>query len=264
MKTLRIHGRHTTVVDHGEGMPLVLLHGFPLDHAMWSAQIDALAPRFRVIAPDLRGFGGSEPTEGVVTMAQFADDAAAVLDALNIDRPVALAGLSMGGYIALEFFRRHRARLAALILCDTRAAADDAAAAAARLTTAEQVRREGMAALAAGVAAKLMAAATLSARPKLALAVHDAALAASPIGVAAAALGMGRRDDFTEALATIDCPTMLIVGECDAISPPAEMRGMAARIPGAKLVEIPAAGHLAPLENPAAVNAAIAEFLADK
>src|SRR5436853_6628031 len=106
------------VVERGRGTPLVLLHGYPLDHSMWRRQIDGLSDICRLIAPDLRGFGGSSVTPGTATMEQMADDLAALLDTLKIDEPVVVCGLSMGGYVAWQFALRHRSRLAKLILCD--------------------------------------------------------------------------------------------------------------------------------------------------
>src|SRR5437773_12119040 len=111
------------VVESGRGSPLVLVHGYPLDHSMWRSQIDGLADICRVIAPDLRGFGASEVTPGTVTMEQMADDLVALLDALQIAEPVVFCGLSMGGYVGWQFALRHRSRLAKLILCDTVAVA---------------------------------------------------------------------------------------------------------------------------------------------
>src|SRR6476660_4012548 len=143
-----VSGCEFNVVERGSGVPLLLVHGFPLDHSMWDGQLDGLAGSYRVIGPDLRGFGSSDVTPGTVTMEQLADDMAALLDALKVSEPVAFCGLSMGGYVAWQFALRYRARLAKLLLCDTRAVADSAEAAAGRLKTAEKVLAEG-----AGVAA---------------------------------------------------------------------------------------------------------------
>ena len=121
---LSLPGLSMSAVDVGVGAPVVLVHGFPMDHTIWQSQIDALSSHYRVIAPDLRGFGDSLGELENVSMRQYADDLGEMLDALKVDEPIALAGLSMGGYIALEFFRSHRQRLKSLILCDTRAAAD--------------------------------------------------------------------------------------------------------------------------------------------
>src|SRR4051812_14800581 len=126
MPTLTVNQASLHVVDEGSGPPLLLVHGFPLDHSMWRHQIAHFAATHRVIAPDLRGFGRSSVTPGVVTMKQFADDLAAILPALGENRPVVLCGLSMGGYVAWQFVEHHPSKLAALIVCDSKAATDSA------------------------------------------------------------------------------------------------------------------------------------------
>ena len=153
--------------DAGRGVPLLLAHGFPLDHTMWNGQIAALSGRSRVIAPDLRGFGGSGASEGAATMEQMADDLAALLDALAIREPVVLCGLSMGGYIAFEFWRKYAAKLKALILCDTRAAADKPQAAADRLAMADRVLREGPRPLVESMLPKLFSPRTSADQPRI-------------------------------------------------------------------------------------------------
>jgi pimeloyl-ACP methyl ester carboxylesterase len=280
MKSLIVGGTEFWYVDRGSGLPLVLVHGFPLDHAMWTEQIDALAgpspaepsagkisspsPAIRVLAPDLRGFGRSPlgTTGDAVTMDQFADDLAAWLDALAIREPVVVCGLSMGGYIAFQFWRKFAARLRGLILCDTKAAADTREGAAGRRATAERVLREGPAPLAEAMLPKILAESTRQQCPHLVEQLRNVIAAGNPQGIAAAARGMAERPDMTAALGQIRCPTLVIAGQQDVLSPPAEMRGLAGAIPGAKFVEIPAAGHMSPLENPVAVSMAIREFLA--
>ncbi len=152
MKRVAIRGVEWNVWDEGTGEALLLVHGFPLDHTMWAGQLEAFSTRYRVIAPDLRGFGGSQSSDASVSMEQFADDLAELLAALKINEPVVLCGLSMGGYVALQFVKQHADRLKALVLCDTRAAADSAEAAANRLSMAQRVLSEG-----AEVAAEAMA-----------------------------------------------------------------------------------------------------------
>jgi 3-oxoadipate enol-lactonase len=249
------------VADQGRGRPLLLVHGFPLDHSMWQGQIDALTHDCRVIAPDLRGFGRSPATAGIVTMERFADDLAATLDRLEIHTPVVLCGLSMGGYIAWQFWRRHRARLAALVLCDTRAGADAADVARGRLATAERVLREGPGVLADTMLERLFAPATLAHRPELVEAARRMILNTSAAGAAAALRGMAERLDWTDQLGQIDVPTHVVCGQNDVISPSAEMQALASRIAGSQFTLIPDAGHMSPLENPAAVNAAIRSLL---
>jgi 3-oxoadipate enol-lactonase len=261
---------HVTIGDislhvevRGAGTPLLLVHGFPLDHTMWSAQIAALSQSYRVIAPDLRGFGASDVTSGTVTMEQYGDDLAALLDALQIRQPVALCGLSMGGYVAWQFVARHRPRLEKLILCDTRAVADTPEAAAGRLKTAERVLAEGANVVADAMLPKLFAPQNLQRNADFVEATREVMLRTPPEGIAAALRGMARRNDVTAELAKIDVPTLVLCGEHDSISTPAEMRQIAAAMPAAEYVEIAGAGHMAPLENPSLVNAKIREFLAN-
>jgi 3-oxoadipate enol-lactonase len=261
VKSVEVGGREMCYVAAGAGTPLLLVHGFPLDHSMWAEQIDRLSARCRVIAPDLPGFGRSPAVADKVGMAQFADDLAALLDALQIAEPIVLCGLSMGGYIALQFWRRHRTRLRGLVLCDTRATADSPEAAQTRLAAAERVLREGTGALAESMLPNLFSAATRQQRPELVEAARAVILAADRRGVAAAARGMAERPEMTGALPQIDCPALVMGGEHDAITPPHEMRRMAEAMPRASFVEIRGAGHMAPLENPAEVNAALGAFL---
>ncbi len=252
-------------MDQGTGPTLLLVHGFPLDHTMWVGQIEELAETHRVIAPDLRGFGASTVTAGTVTMEQMADDLACLLDALEMRDPVTFCGLSMGGYIAWQFFQRHRAKVARLILCDTRAEADTDQAAAIRRETAERVVAEGPGFVADAMIDKLFAPSTHSEHPERIQATRDTILNTVPDGIAAAARGMAQRSDATKMLPEIDVPTLVVCGRHDAISTVDEMRQIADAIPAARFVEISAAGHMAPLENPDEVNRAIRSFLdADK
>jgi 3-oxoadipate enol-lactonase len=262
MKTLLINGIELALVDRGAGSPVLLVHGFPLDHSMWEAQIDALAENYRVLVPDLRGLGRSGVTDGPVTMEQFADDLAALLDSVAPGEPVVLGGLSMGGYIALAFAQKYAARLRGLVLCDTRAASDTPEFAAARRQTAERVLREGPALLLDAMLPRLFARTTLERQPQVVDSLRRVVLAGNPRGIAAAALGMAQRPNMTALLPKIACPTLLVVGRYDAITPPAEMQAMAAAIRHSRFVEIADAGHMSPMENPAEVTAAVREFLA--
>ncbi|MFO0899298.1 MAG: alpha/beta fold hydrolase [Pirellulales bacterium] len=251
-----------SVLDEGHGLPVLLVHGFPLDHTMWREQIAALAGKHRVIAPDLRGFGQSEVTPGKVTMEQFADDLAALLAALEVREPVVLCGLSMGGYIAFQFWRKYAARLRGLVLCDTKAAPDSEEAAAQRLKLAELVLRTGVAVLSDNMLPKLFDQHTIAHRRDIVESIQAVVLRSNPQGVAAAQRGMAERPDMRPALKDIAAPTLMVVGETDAISPEAEMREIAAGIPGARLIVVPGAGHMAPLERPEGVNPGLLEFLA--
>jgi pimeloyl-ACP methyl ester carboxylesterase len=261
MRTLTLPGVELALADHGAGRPVVLIHGFPMDHSIWSEQVQSLARHYRVITPDLRGLGRSSITSGKVSVEQWADDLAAMLDALKITERIVLGGLSMGGYVAFRFFQAHRARLAGLILCDTKAAADTPQAAAGRLETAQRVQREGARFLADAMLPRLLAPATLARQAEVADRLRQIILAGDPAGYAATSRGLAERPDFTPLLPRIDCPTLLIVGRQDAISTVAEMNAMARAIPGSRIVEIEAAGHVTPLEAPAEVSAAMEEFL---
>lgn len=249
-----------SVDDSGQGAALVLLHGFPLDRTMWAQQIARFSASHRVVAVDLRGFGQSPAREVTATMGDMAEDVAAVLDALQLG-PVVLCGLSMGGYVALAFQEGHRGLLRGLILCDTRAIADTPEAAKARRVTADRVIKEGTSFLADTMLPKLFAEKTAIMQPEIVEGVRGVILAANPVGVAAAARGMAERKDYSSDLASIDIPTLVIVGEHDAISPVVEMTAIALRMPQAELRVIPNAGHMAPLENPAAVSGAVDAFL---
>jgi 3-oxoadipate enol-lactonase len=246
----------------GSGPALVLLHAFPLDRRMWDDVATALAGSRRVITVDTRGFGESacgdaQDLGGAYTIDALADDVAQLLDALGV--PIAaVCGLSMGGYIALALAERHPARLGRLVLADTRAAADTPDAKRARDDGIARVRSDGAAAFVAPMPARLLS----PAAPAPVVEHARALMAAQPGGAICAALAAMRdRADRTALLATLRCETLVVVGADDAITPPAEARGMADAIPGARYVELARAGHLANLEAPAAFTRALADFL---
>jgi 3-oxoadipate enol-lactonase len=237
---------------------LLLIHGFPFDHRMWAAQLTGLSTDSRVIAPDLRGFGRSEVTPGPLTMEQHADDLAALLDHLAIERAI-IAGLSMGGYIAFALWRRHRRRVQALILLDTRAEPDAPQAKANRDAMAAVVRRSGSAAITGDLLPRLLAPGNVSNR-RIAERVLTTMADQPAEGVAGALTGLRDRADSRSTLPTITVPTLVLVGAQDALTPPADAAAIAAAIPGARLVVTPHAGHLSALENPRAVNRAMRDF----
>jgi pimeloyl-ACP methyl ester carboxylesterase len=186
-------------VDRGAGLPVLVVHGFPLDHSMWSAQIDALAARCRVIAPDLRGFGqsplGDADPESGISMERYADDLAELLDAVAIREPIVLVGFSMGGYIAWQFVRKYYSRLRALVQCDTKAAADTEEARAGRLKMAENVAAWGSARVAEMMGPRLFAPSTFATKPQVVAAVRRVVEHTSPAAIAAAQRGMAARPD---------------------------------------------------------------------
>ena len=258
---LSVDNIQLAVLDQGKGDPLLLVHGFPLDHSMWRFQIDALSTRYRVIAPDLRGFGKSDVTQGTVTMSRFADDLANVLDALKVSSAITYCGLSMGGYIGWEFFRRHRQRVSRMIMCDTRTAKDTVQVARGRLLMAARVCAEGPGFVPEAMCPKLFSKDSFRHRADIIEKTRNVILASPAEGIAAAQRGMAQREDVTQMLTSVEIPVLLLVGVHDMISPPAEMQHMANSLPLATLKVVDRSGHLPPLENPDAVNKAIFGFL---
>jgi pimeloyl-ACP methyl ester carboxylesterase len=253
-------------IDCGAGPPVVLLHGFPLDHTMWSAQIDALGKTCRIIAPDLRGFGQSslgnaDPDRGIA-LEQYADDVAKLLDAIEISEPIILAGFSMGGYIGWQFVRKYATRMQALIACDTRAAADIEEARANRLKMAGKIHEWGAARVAEMMGPKLFAAGRFQANPKIVQDLRAVVARTSPDAIAVAQRAMAARPDMSYLLPRISVPALVIAGAQDALIPPKEMQQIAMAMPHGQYVEIQDAGHMTTVENPAAVNEAMHEFVA--
>jgi pimeloyl-ACP methyl ester carboxylesterase len=257
-----VAGHTWHVVDQGQGPVVLLLHGFPLSAALWDHQVAALAGRYRVLVPNLPGLGGTPPLPNdVLTMEQYAEGCVAMLDSLGINEPVVVAGLSMGGYIAFQFVRHFASRVRALGLFDTRAVGDTEEAAANRGKLADAVLVHGLKPVEEAFLPKLLSKEHQQSRPDLVKQTRAMMQLATPHGMAAALRGMARRPDVTADLATYNVPTLVVVGTDDVISPPAEMRGIAEAMPQARFVEIPASGHLSPLENPEAVNQAFRAFL---
>lgn len=245
--------------DVGAGMPVLFAHAFPLNRTMWSPNVSALVDRCRCVAADYRGFGESSVAPPF-TMDQYADDLARLLDVLRIDR-VVFAGCSMGGYVAFAFLRRHRDRVRALVLADTRAGADTDEGREKRRKLIEVARTAGPTAVANAQIAALVGATTREKQPDTYDAVHRMIAQAPAAGIVGALEAMMGRPDSTAMLASIDLPTLIVVGEEDTLTPEAEARAMHERIPRSRLATIPAAGHLANLERPAAFNHLLSEFL---
>lgn len=267
MKTAQISTGELAYINRGAGQPVLLVHGFPLDHTMWEAQIEALSKQARVIAPDLRGFGQSplgsvDPAQGI-TMERYADDLAEFLERLHLgpDQPIVFIGLSMGGYIAWQFARKYASRLRALALLDTRALADTDEARAGRLKMAENVAAWGSRRVAEMMGPKLSASSTFKTKPDVIAAIRRVVENTSPASIAAAQRGMAARPEMASFLPKIRVPALVIVGDEDAISPPAEMEAIAAAIPNAEFVIIPNSGHMTTMENPEAVNATLSKFI---
>jgi len=260
LQRVTVNGVSLAVDIRGEGTAVLFVHGYPYDHTIWEAQMTALEGYWR-IAPDLRGLGQSDAPDLGYSMATYAADLAALLDALGVDE-VVLCGLSMGGYIAFEFLRSWRRRVRGLILVDTRAEADSPEGRRARDASAALARDRGAAAIAEEMLPKSLTPATLARSPEMVERVR-AMMAATPVaGIVGALSAMRDRTDSTPLLPTLaDIPTLILVGELDEPTPPARAREMAEAIPGARYVVIPGAGHLSPVEGADQVTLALREFL---
>ncbi|MDB4932327.1 MAG: alpha/beta hydrolase fold protein [Myxococcaceae bacterium] len=250
------------MTDLGAGDPWVLLHSFPVDRRMWAAQCAALAADgHRALALDLPGFGGApRMANDPPSLDGYADAVLAALDALGLDR-VTLVGLSLGGYVALRVAARAPGRLAGLVLADTRAAADGPEARAGRVLNLGLVRSRGPSALIEKMLPHLLGA---DAPEAVRAALRGWAGEQSAGGVSDALLAMRDRGDATPVLATIACPTLLLVGSQDTITPPAEHAAMAAAIAGSRVEVVEGAGHLSNLERPEAFNAALRRWSAGR
>ena len=246
--------------DIGSGLPVVFLHAFPLNRTMWEPQVTALVGDCRCIPVDLRGFGDSAPS-APYTVDRYADDVIAVLDTLQIERAV-VAGLSLGGYVAFALWRRHRARVRALILADTRAGADTIENIERRRELIELAETQGSSAIANVQIAGLVGKTTRDKRPDLYDSVHRMIAQAPVEGVIGALEAMIARPDSMSTLSTIDVPTLIIAGSEDVPTPPKEARAMHASIPGSRIEILQQAGHLSNIERPAAFNTVVTEFLA--
>lgn len=252
-----INGVHLRYEVHGEGEPVLLVHGFPLSRELWRPLIEPLREQYRLILPDLRGHGESEAS-AEMSMARYAEDLAALLDHLGERRPVVLVGLSMGGYIGFEFCRRHPERVRALVLANTRAQADSEEAARGRRETAEKALREGSGVVAEGMMGKLFA-------PDASGELRErwrGIMAATPAeGVAAALRAMAERPDSFDTLRRLDRPVLVVAGEEDAVIPVEDARRMQEAVRDARLEIISGAGHLTPVEQPERFVAALRGFL---
>ena len=260
MTTTRIDDIQMAYDDVGMGSAVVLIHGYPFNRSLWNEQVEALSSRYRVVTPDLRGFGESDSSEGPATMNRMAQDVAKLMDHLDIDQAV-IGGLSMGGYVALAFCKQFPARVRALVLADTRAQADTEDAKQTRRQQAEKALAEGMAGIADTMLPKLLTPETVSKRPEVVKRVRDMMLKTKPQGAASALLGMAEREDQTEFISTIRVPTMILVGREDAITPLADSETMQSKISTSHLVVLDNAGHVSNVEQTDQFNFALSAFL---
>ena len=264
MPSATVAGTTLHYVDVGAGgPPVLLLHAFPFHSGMWEAQVEALADRYRVVVPDLKGFGASDAPDDVsaYSMASYADEVAGLLATLELEQ-VAVVGLSMGGYVAFSLLSRHRPLVSALVLADTRADPDSDQVLERRTNQQRTVRDEGTAPVIDALLTTLLAEHTHGHRPEV---VDRARLLMDnpPAGFVGALEAMKSRPDASPQLDSIDVPTLVVVGEEDKPSPPEVAESMHERIRGSRLAVLPDAGHLTNLEVPGPFNQALRGFLAE-
>jgi pimeloyl-ACP methyl ester carboxylesterase len=245
--------------EAGHGLPVVLLHGFPLNHLIWKHQVHDLASVCRVITPDLRGFGHSHDANPF-TIQSLAEDVYILLSNIRA-LPCVIGGLSMGGYVALAYERHYSSTLRGLMLIDTRASADNAEGRAGRDAMIELARTSGSSAVAEKMMPRMLSPGTAESRPEV-VAELKAMMENTPATtIAHAQAAMRDRADFSPTLSRIAAPTLIIVGDSDALTPPVFSQEMHAAIAGSTLATISGAGHMAPMEQPQQVSRAIRQFL---
>jgi len=259
MTKLRLREIEIGFDDEGDGPGLVLLHGYPFNRSLWHDQLIAFRGAHRVIAPDLRGHGETDSTP--TSMAGMAQDVAALMTALRV--PVAtVGGLSMGGYVALSFYRQFPQRVTALVLADTRASGDTETARQNRAEQAARALREGMEGIADDMLPKLLGPKTLSNKSRVGERLRQMMVNTKPKGAETALNAMAAREDQRAFLAQIRVPTLILVGRDDAITPVADSELMHREIKDSCLEVIENSGHVSNLEQPEEFNARLARFLA--
>ena len=259
---IKLNDIHINYVERGmpQGLPVVFVHGFPFNHAMWEPQMLTLPNEYRAIAYDVRGHGESDVADGIYSIEFFVDDLIALLDHLVL-KQVVLCGLSMGGYIALRAIERHPDRFKGLVLCDTRSEADPTEAKVKRSASIKAVKTNGVKAFAEGFVKAVFAPQTFEKNPAAVEKIKSAIVGNSPLGICGTLLALASRTDTSASLPNIKVPTLILVGEQDAITPVAASQAMNEKIQGSELHVIPNAAHMSNLENTEAFNAALLKFL---
>jgi len=246
--------------DGGSGIPVIFLHAFPLDQTMWDGQIDALQEHCRAITLDLRGFGQSQQPSGSYSVDDMAADVRALMMRVGIQRAV-LVGLSMGGYVALAFYRNYPQAVTTMVLADTRASADSQEGRERRMISAEKAEREGSRAIADDMLPLLLGRTSHETRPEVVKRVQAMIEGNRPNGIASAQRAMAERRDSTSILRGIDIPVLIIVGLEDSLTNVDEAESMRSMITTSRLRIIEGAGHLSALEQPEAFNASLIDFV---
>jgi 3-oxoadipate enol-lactonase len=259
---IKLNGTTINYTERGlpQGIPVVFIHGFPLNHTMWEPQMKALPNHFRAITYDIRGHGESDIGDGQYTIEFFVDDLLSLLDHLVIDRAI-ICGLSMGGYIALRAYERSPERIKALVLCDTKSEADTNEAKLKRSAIVRNVKTNGTGPFADEFVTAILAPQTFQTHPEIVESIKKMIRANSPIGISGASLALGCRTDTSAALSTINVPTLILVGEHDMLTPPTVSESMHSRIVNSELHVVVHAGHMSNLENAPEFNKRLIEFL---
>jgi 3-oxoadipate enol-lactonase len=239
--------------EHGQGLPVIFLHGFPFDHTIWGPLVPLLRENARLILPDLRGFGSSPVTDDVYTMRLQAEDIARLMDHLELEKAI-LVGHSMGGYVSLAFAQAYPGRLCGLGLVATQAAADTPERRQARFKTAEAVAHKGARVVASNMVSMV------THHQELVKPISELILRAHPSGIVGALKGMAERHDLTGGLSNIMVPAVVIAGTADQLLPRDRVETMAQMLPKGWLVEIPDTGHMLMMEDPQAVAAALRQL----
>ncbi len=243
-----------------KAIPVVFIHGFPFNHEMWKPQLEALKDSYRTIAYDVRGHGKSEVGDGRYTIEFFVNDLIELLNYRKVEKAV-FVGLSMGGYIALRLVERHPERCKGLVLCDTRSEPDTSEAKIKRSASVMAVKRDGVSVFAENFVKSVFAAETFEKKPEIVQSIRSIIEQNSPLGIAGTLLALAARTDTTPSLVSISVPTLILVGEHDALTPVSAAQALKQRIRGSELHVIPHAAHLSNLENPDVFNAKLLEFL---
>lgn len=259
---ISVMGRRVGYDERGQGTPLVLIHGFPLNRMIWEAQWEGLSNVARVIAPDLRGFGESEMIDAPTEVSTYADDVRELLDALGIHEPAVIAGHSMGGYVAMAYLRRYPQHVAGLVLTTTKATADTMEGKAGRDKNIGVAKEKGADAIAEGMLPKVFSPKTYESNPELVAQAKRIMQSASVPGIVGALSAMRDRPDSTGTLLEFSQPVLIVAGADDALMSAADQENMKQAARNSTLVTLPNAGHLAPMEQPEAYNNAVTEFLA--
>jgi pimeloyl-ACP methyl ester carboxylesterase len=272
------------VYDWGKGIPILFIHGFPFDSSMWHQAASVLLQKqnddaqtflqYRTIMPDLRGMGKNTlpntsrtPTQHGIEIDKYADDLNEILDKLEVKEPVVVVGLSMGGYIAMQFVHKYSERVNGLVLCNTKTTPDPDDAKAKRFELIDNITasRDNASQVLEGVAdsmiPKLFAALTYSDKPEVVDKVRSMITSNNPQGISAAAWGMATREDTTQFLSNAQCLVLVIGGDEDKFTPPSAMKQLADVAIIGKYVEIPNAGHLPPMEQPELFAIALNNFI---